>query len=80
MDSLDPNLQVFDGRTFHLADVRGFDGQSTGLELCEFYAEPFSYALAYLDEGKFVIDDHSWTGVHAPLPLEAGLKKLQEML
>ena len=71
INSLDPNLQVFDGRTFYFIGSRNFDERSTPLELWEWYADPFSYALAYLDEGKLVIDDHSWTGGHAPLPLEA---------
>ena len=71
MDPLDPNLRVFDERTFYLIEGKGFDGQSIALELWEFYAEPFSYTFVSIQEGKLVIDDYSWTGAHAPLPLEA---------
>ena len=62
--------RVFEGRTFYAMECKGFDGETNGLELYEYYAEPFSYALAYLYEGKLVIDDHSWTGAHASIPLE----------
>ena len=71
MDVSDPNLQVFNGRTFYLLEGKGFDEQLIALELYEWHAEPFSYALAYIHEGKLVIDDHAWTGVHASVPPEA---------
>ena len=69
MDSLDPNLQVFDGRTFYFIGSWSFDEQSTPLELWELYADPGSYAIASLREGKIVIDDELTYG--PPLPLEA---------
>ena len=72
MDVPDPNLRVFEGRKFYLLSGIDTHGLSTALDLIELADEPFSYALAYLsDERELVIDDHSWTGMHAPLPLEA---------
>ena len=68
----DPDLRVFEGRKFYLLSGIDTHGLSTALDLIELAEEPFSYTLAYLrDERELVIDDHSWTSMHAPLPLEA---------